>query len=109
MEEKVLGKIVSAKFGNDEDMPFLFGLQLCFQLCTGQYITCGGRYIKNISEKCRWSEEERRETFMKNCEFVHNLLEAAKCNFVHELVGKPVEVTIENRSFKNFRILTEVL
>lgn len=42
-------------------------------------------------------------------EFVNDILKAAKVNYVSELINKPVEVTIENNTFKNFRILTEVL
>lgn len=30
-------------------------------------------------------------------------------NYVSELLGKPVEVTLEDGVFKDFRILTEVL
>lgn len=42
-------------------------------------------------------------------EFVNDILKAAKVNYVSELINKPVEVTIENDTFKDFRILTEVL
>lgn len=40
---------------------------------------------------------------------VHQILKDAKVNYVSELINKPVEVTIEDNTFKDFRILTEVL
>ena len=39
----------------------------------------------------------------------NKLLNDAKVNYVSQLINKPVEVTIEDRIFKSFRILTEVL
>ena len=42
-------------------------------------------------------------------EYIDRILEDAKVNYVSELLNKPVEVTIENNTFKDFRILTEVL
>ena len=46
---------------------------------------------------------------VKNAEFIYDLLSAAGCDYVSGLVGKPVEVVFENNTFKEFRILTEVL
>ena len=42
-------------------------------------------------------------------EEVYAFLKAAKVRNVDDLIGKPIEVTMENRSLKDFRILTEVL
>ncbi len=105
--EKMLGKISSAHFGLDRDRPFLFGLELCF---TGDGWGTYGIYLQNIADSCEWeSENKRNELFFKLCKKVENILKQAKVNGVDELVGKPVEVTFENNSFKDFRILTEVL
>ena len=40
---------------------------------------------------------------------LYEILKDAKVNYVSQLVGKPVEVEIEDNMFKDFRILTEVL
>lgn len=108
MTEKILGKIDFAEYGRYPDRPFLFGLMLGFSF-RGAGCASGSRYTLNISKECRWSGEERAAAMVKNTEFVYDLLSAAGCDYVSGLVGKPVEVVFENNTFKEFRILTEVL
>lgn len=105
IEEKLLGKIISAEFGLYKDYPF-YGLILEFK-CSNKNVGCD--YTVNISKECRWEESERQEAITRNAEFVSKILKDAKCNYVSELKNKPVEVTIERNTFKSFRILTEVL
>lgn len=109
MTEKILGKITSAEYGMVGDYPFLFGLQLYFKLGDGTSIGCGSRYTVNVCEECKWTAEERRIGITKSVDKVHEILKDAKVRYVSELVNKPVEVTIECNTFKDFRILTEVL
>lgn len=106
--EILLGKIDFAEFGTFKDRPFLIGLQLGFKM-SGSGVMDGGKYTVNISPECRWEEEERSEALVKSLEFVNDILKDAKVNYVSELVNKPVEITLENNTFKSFRILTEVL
>ena len=108
MQEKVLAKITHAEFGQYPDRPFLFGLQLCFE--SKSFGVCdGGRYTVNISPDCRWTKEERLEVIDDMICEVNKILKDAKVNYVSQLTGKPVEVIIENNTFKEFRILTEVI
>lgn len=107
-EEKLLGKIDSAEFGLFPDRPFMYGLMLSFSF-SGVGIADGGKYTVNISANCRWEESERQEAITKQAEHLRDILRNAKCNYVSELKNKPVEVTIQNNTFKSFRILTEVL
>lgn len=109
MTGKQLGKIAFAEFGTFKDYPFCIGLQLGFQLADKTWIGDGGRYTVNISPKWKWKPEKRMEVIAQTMEFVNDILKAAKVNYVSELINKPVEVTIENNTFKDFRILTEVL
>ena len=106
--EKRLGKIDFAEFGTMRDYPFLIGLQLGFSM-GGCGIMDGGKYTVNISPECRWEGSERLEAVTGSIERVCKILKDAKVNYVSELINKPVEVTIVNGSFKDFRILTEVL
>lgn len=69
----------------------------------------GGKYTVNIDKQCRWEESERTTAVTVNIENIYQILKDAKVNYVSQLVNKPVEVTIENNTFKDFRILTEVL
>lgn len=109
MNGKYLGKITRAEFGTVKYHPFLMGLQLDFSF-DGSGCSCGGKYTVNISGECKWKDQsERQATITKHIDEVHQILTAAKVNYVSQLVGKPVEVTIEDNTFKDFRILTEVL
>lgn len=108
MTEKCLGKIISAEFGTYNDYPFLIGLQLGFQI-DGDGVSDGGKYTINHNKECIWKADERNKAFVAMVENVVDILEKAKVNYVSQLIGKPVVVIIENRTFKDFRILTEVL
>lgn len=109
MTEKLLGKITSAEFGTIRDYPFMIGLQLYFKMSSSG-VGDGGRYTVNISDACKWhSSDEKLNAYERVLKSVNGLLEDAKVNYVSELIGKPVEVTLEHNTFKDFRILTEVL
>lgn len=108
MTTKKLGKITFAEFGTIRDYPFLIGLQLGFRM-GGSGVSDGGKYTVNISKNANWRDLNREATITKHIEEVDRILEDAKVNYVSELLNKPVEVTMENNTFKDFRILTEVL
>lgn len=84
------------------------GIQFGFSM-NGSGIMDGGKYTINISKECRWSEEERKDAITKNVDQIEQILKDAKVNYVSELLGKPVEITIKDNWFQDFRILTEVL
>ncbi len=108
MTTKELGKITFAEFGTIRDYSFLIGLQLGFRMGESG-IMDGGKYTVNISPEYKWKELNRETTITKSVEEVDRILKDAKVNYVSELVNKPVEVMMENNTFKDFRILTEVL
>ncbi len=108
MTNKFLGKIISAEFGRVEERPFLIGLQLVFKI-DPYTVNDGGKYCVNISKDCRWGDDSRVEIITQYVEYVAQVLKDANCNYVSELVNKPVEVTVEGNTFKDFRILTEVI
>lgn len=109
MTEKVLGKITRAEFGTVKDQPFLIGLQLSFSFgCSA--VSDGGKYAVNINRLCRtWEQGEPLQTVSEHIEDIYSLLNAAKVHYVSELIGKPVEITLDGNMFKGFRLLTEVL
>ena len=55
---------------------------------------------EDISKICQVLLKQREEGV---------IVEDAKVTSVYGLINKPVEVTLENNMFKEFRILTEVL
>lgn len=104
---KYLGKITRAEFGTIKDMNFLMGLQLTFAF-DGSGVSTGGRYCVHTSK--HWSsDDERQYAVTESWDFIHEILKEAKVNFVSELIGKPVEVELCGNTFKDFRILTEVI
>lgn len=106
--KKVLGKIDFAEFGIMKDHPFLMGLQLGFSM-GGIGVMDGGKYTVNISSDCRWDDQKRQETITRKIEDLYKILKDAKVNYVSQLIGKPVEITLHDNCFQDFRILTEVL
>lgn len=108
MVTKELGKITFAEYGIIRDYPFLIGLQLGFRM-NGSAVMDGGRYTVNISPDCKWGILDREVVITKCVEEVNRILKDAKVNYVSQLVNKPVEITMEDNTFKDFRILTEVL
>lgn len=107
MDGKFLGKITSAEFGVDRDYYYDFGLYLTFSI---DALSVSGMYVANINPKCKYATlTGRQDAVLAMAEQVAAIFKAAKVTKVSELVGKPVEVTIEKRTFKDFRILTEVL
>ena len=109
MTEKLLGKISDVRFGFIPDYPSLFGLDLTFKLSDSSGIGTGGKYTVNISEACKWSEEEKNAALIDMINQVIKIMKDAKITNISDLKNKPVEVTIDRNIFKDFRILTEVL
>lgn len=109
MERKVLGKIKSAEFGRISDYPMYMGLVLEFTFDGDCHVGDGGKFMTNMSKDCKWSAEERRLAIEERMDAVYKLLSDAKVRTVSQLKNKPVEITLESKTFKDFRILTEVL
>lgn len=109
MTGKLLGKISDVRFGFIPDYPFLFGLDLTFKLSDSGYIGTGEQYTVNISEACKWSEEERNAALIDMINQVIKVMKNAEITNISDLKNKPVEVTINQNIFQDFRILTEVL
>lgn len=88
---KELGKIVFARFGTEPDRG-LFGLEIEFKIGSGGGV-CGW-----------WSVRDGAADIMEST------LKAAKKNWLHQLVGTPVEISLASGNrFHGFRVLEEVL
>jgi len=110
--EKKLGKIQEVSFG-------LGGYQ---HAMLGIHVTLGNEgwsvgdskanwdseQIK-WTENTQWAESERDVFYAEIMRYVSKLLKEAKVDSVDKLKGKPVEVTFEGNTLKEWRILTEVL
>jgi hypothetical protein len=115
MIEKKLGKIESVKFGHVGYQDAMLGLDLTFSFNGGGIGTGGLKGLTwdpeliECTKYSKWTEEDRDFHFAEHMRYISKLLNDAKVNDVYKLKGIPVEITIENRTFKDFRVLTEVL
>lgn len=108
MKEKFIGKIVKAEFGVFDGRRTIIGLQLTFEFDSAGFVSDGGKHVVNISDEVKWdSDKQKIEAIQNAIKHVSNVLEEAKVSYVSELIGKAVEIEIEDQVFKSFRILTK--
>lgn len=105
MIKTCLGKITEAEFGLVRDYPFMMGLKLEFKFEEGSYVGDGWIYTVNMNP----GSDDRKTELEKRADGLYQLLKIAKCQNVSDLKGKPVELTLDDDTFKSMRILTEVL
>lgn len=112
MEDKLLGKIDSVRFGLGGYQDSMLGLHISFVgtgwgVCTSD--STWDYETVECSKYAKWTEEDRTELMVKTLKNVSKYLKEAKVSSVDKLKGIPVEVTFENNTIKSWRILTEVL
>ena len=111
--EKILGKINSARFGYVGYQDMHFGLSLDFSLAgsrgVGTTIAQSWSIDMECTEHCKWTEEDRSVGFANTMREINKIMQDAKVREIHELKGKPVEVTLNGNTLSSWRILTEVL
>ena len=110
--EKKLGKIESVSFGLGGYQGAMLGLHVT--LSNGSWgvgdskANWDSEQIK-WGEYTQWTEEDRNQWYSDIMRDVSRLLKEAKVDSVDKLKGKPVEVTFDGNTLKEWRILTEVL
>lgn len=110
--EKKLGKIESVSFGLGGYQGSMLGLHVT--LGNGSWGVNDSRANWDSeqiewSKYSKWSEAERDMWYSEIMRYVSKLLKEAKVDSVDKLKGKPVEVTFDGNTLKEWRILTEVL
>ena len=108
-ESKEIGVIKGASFGWSGYGESQVGLSvtISFGGCVVQSFDgfWGGERYK----ECKWSSEERRQHLGETVMRLAKILSDAKKAHVGELVGVPVEVTLDGYLLKSWRVLTEVI
>lgn len=108
-ERKELGFIQAAYFGMGgyQDVMLGFGVTLGGKgWGVGDFV---GDWATERSDRCQWTEADRQAGIAKAAWRLKEVLEQAHKKHVGELVGVPVEVTLEGNTLKSWRVLTEVL
>jgi hypothetical protein len=110
--EKRLGKIEAVSFGLGGYQGCMLGIS--FTLGDGGWGV--GDFKGNwdseqikCTEHTKWTEEDRSKSYDETMRYVSKLLKEAKVDSVDKLKNKPVEVTFDGNTLKEWRILTEVL
>jgi len=63
----------------------------------------------DCTEHCKWTEEERTESYADTMRYISNLLSKARVDSVNKLLGIPIEAEFDGNALKGWRILEEVL
>lgn len=109
-EQKVLGCISLARFGLGGYQDAQIGLSLQFDMKgTGVGTFIGGWAYTKPPSHAQWTKEDQRRTWADAVEKLNETLHAAKKQDVSQLVGVPVEVTLDGNVLKSWRVLTEVI
>ena len=113
MIKKYLGKITHISFGLGGYDDVQFGLSVTLEgQGVGTNIFIGAwdyNYMDTPGEYTQWKEEDRTNTMINMLRKISDLLKAAKVMSVDQLKDKPIEMTFEDNTLKDWRILTEVL
>jgi hypothetical protein len=112
MTEKILGKISKVHFGIGGYQDAMLGIHFSFSSSSTGVSTTRAYWDANmieVSTHAKWTEEDRRKEYANIMYYVSDLLKDAKVQDVMQLVGKPVELTVEFNTLKSWRILTEVI
>lgn len=113
MIKKYLGKITHISFGLGGYDDVQFGLSVTLEgQGVGTNIFIGAwdyNYMDKPGEYTQWKEEDRTNTMINMLRKISDLLKAAKVMSVDQLKDKPIEMTFEDNTLKDWRILTEVL
>lgn len=113
MIEKYLGKITHISFGLGGYQDVQFGLSVTLEgqgVGTNSFIGAWDyNWIEKPNERAEWTEEDRTKTMIELLRKISGLLKAAKVKSIDQLKGIPIEMTFENSTLKDWRILEEVL
>ena len=111
MTGKQIGKIRKASFGMGgyRDAMIGFSFELGSDKESWGIHDFKGYWSGDRSASTKWSEDDRVNYLGQACMNMAKIMGEAKCSTLQGLVGKPVEVTIEGNTLKEWRILTEAI
>jgi hypothetical protein len=109
---KHLGKIESINFGLGGYQESMLGLHVCFSFEGSGICTSNSFWDYTTIEHsvhAKWTEQSRMDKYAETACLISKLLNQAKVRHISELKGKPVEITIDDMTLHDWRILEEVL
>lgn len=111
MIKKELGKISYVRFGYGGYDDAMFGATFTFEMQGSGVGDFWGFWPLTMqrSEYTKWLDSDRDYVVLDTQRRVEAVMKAAKVRDFKDLVGVPVEVTIEDNTLSSWRVLTEVL
>jgi hypothetical protein len=110
--EKALGKISTIEFGLGGYQDACIGLSISFDCkgCfTGTFIGGWDPAMVKCDKYTKWTEAQRGKQLELAVRKLSELLKQTGKKHVGQLRGTPVEITFEDNTLKDWRVLTEVL
>lgn len=110
--DKKLGKLKSVEFGLGGYQEACIGINVQIDFDgsgVGDSKTAWDANLIECTSHCKWTEEDRSAQYAEIVRYISGLLADAKVSNVSQLIGKPVEVTMDGMQLKSWRILKEVL
>jgi hypothetical protein len=109
MIEKNLGRIRGIHFGMGGYDDAMFGLTISLGDDSSFVTDFRGTWAFSPSESTKWTLEDQTELWGVMCRWIVSLLQDSKKKNLLDLVGTPVEITLENNRLLSWRILKEVI
>lgn len=110
--EKSLGKIESIRLGYGGYQDAMFGVSVTLAHggwhCS-DFIGTWAPSLMPCASYTQWTEADRDEQFAKVMRKIDQWMSEAKVDRLNQLVGVPVEVTVDGMQLSSWRILTEVI
>ena len=109
MTGKILGKIVGLHYGFGGYQDAQFGLSVTLGGEGYGVSDFWGFWATRPGEHCKWTEEQQIKSFGETAMRIKEIMVEAKVDSLDKLKGAPVEITFDDGTLKEWRILKEVL
>lgn len=107
--ETKLGKIESVKYGIGGYQDAQFGLHLTISGKAWGVQTSDAFWAMEPSSRAEWGKSDQDVFFAALTRRIIALLDAAKCDSVDKLKGKPVSCVFDGNALQSWQILEDVL
>lgn len=108
-ERKELGKITRFDVGMGGYDDAMFGLSVTFAFQGGGVGDFIGTWAHKPDHNHKWTLEDQSRYWADMCRQMIELMRKAKVKTTAEMVGIPVEVTLDGNRLSSWRVLEEVL
>jgi len=106
--DKELMKIKRIELGAGGYRDAMFGISVTLSGASSGVGDFRGDW-RDHSERCQWTPGDQTRNWGETMRWIADLMKDAKKTRLQDMVGVPVEVTLDGNMLKSWRILTEVI